>query len=80
MNTSFSIERVLLLEPNILHGLAEVTLDVVEDGASVGFMHPFSLDKALKFWEKVKQRLEKKEILLLVAKDHKSDKLLERYN
>jgi GNAT superfamily N-acetyltransferase len=76
MDTSYSIERVLLLEPDILNGLAEVTLDVVEDGASVGFMDPFTLDKALKFWDKVKLRLERKEIVLLVAKDRKSDKII----
>ena len=33
--------------------LAEVTLDVVAGGSSVGFMNPFNLDDAKKFWDGV---------------------------
>src|SRR5262245_9029029 len=31
-------------------GLAEVLVDCVEGGASVGFMHPFGRDEAESFW------------------------------
>ena len=70
MNTNFFIEKIKDLDPGALKSLAEITYDVVEGGASVGFMRPFSIDKATRFWEKVKLRVEKGEVILLVARDN----------
>jgi GNAT superfamily N-acetyltransferase len=49
--------------------LASVLVDVVEHGASVNFMAPFSLAEATAFWSKVIGRLVKGELRLLAARD-----------
>lgn len=36
-----------------LQGLAELLIDCVEGGASVSFMHPLTLERALAFWRGV---------------------------
>lgn len=76
VNSSYYIEQVTSIQPHILKGLAEVTLDVVAGGASVGFMDPFTLEKAGKFWEKVNARVERGEVILLVAKQSVSEKII----
>lgn len=50
-------------------GLAALLVDVVENGASVNFMAPFTLTEATAFWSKVVGRLVKGELRLLAAKD-----------
>lgn len=76
MHTFYQIERVESLDASILKGLAEITLDVVEGGASVGFLLPFSLEKATLFWEKVKGRVESGEVTLLLARASESNQLI----
>jgi GNAT superfamily N-acetyltransferase len=50
-------------------GLADVLLDCVEGGASVGFMHPLSRDKAVGFWSGVLASAARGERIVLVAED-----------
>ena len=69
------------IEPAIrirrLHGLtgpearalAGVLIDCVEGGASVSFMHPLSLERALAFWQGVGAAAARGERVLLVAED-----------
>jgi GNAT superfamily N-acetyltransferase len=57
-----------LTEPQ-MHGLALVLIDCVEGGASVSFMHPVSLDKALAFWRRVANDVASGARALLVAED-----------
>jgi GNAT superfamily N-acetyltransferase len=52
-----------------LRGLAEVLLDCVEGGASVGFMHPLPPEKALEFWAGVAAGVARGERALLLAED-----------
>lgn len=52
-----------------LHGLALVLVDCVEGGASVSFMHPLSLPKALAFWRRVASDVKNGARALLVAED-----------
>ncbi len=47
--------------------LADVTLDCVEGGASIGFMHPFTREKAVSFWEGVLAAASRGERIVLVA-------------
>ena len=49
--------------------LADVLVDCVEGGASVSFMHPLSLPKALAFWRRVARDIESGARALLVAED-----------
>jgi ribosomal protein S18 acetylase RimI-like enzyme len=53
----------------VVAGLAEVLVDCVEGGASVGFMHPFGPDQATAFWTGVVAGAARGERLLFVAED-----------
>jgi GNAT superfamily N-acetyltransferase len=59
-------------DPAISAGLADVLLDCVEGGASVGFMHPLSRDKALAFWQGVLASAARGERIVLVAQEKDS--------
>jgi GNAT superfamily N-acetyltransferase len=65
----WSIRR--LHEPSSaeLEGLAEVLIDCVAGGASVGFMDPLSRERALAFWRRVARGVVAGERALLVAED-----------
>lgn len=52
-----------------LQSLAGLLIDCVEGGASVSFMHPLSMDKALVFWRGVADSVARGERALLVAED-----------
>jgi GNAT superfamily N-acetyltransferase len=49
--------------------LAELLIDCVEGGASVSFMHPLAMPKALAFWRRVADDVAAGGRLLLVAED-----------
>ena len=51
------------------HALARVLIDCVEGGASVSFMHPLPLEKALAFWRRVADDVARGARNLLVAED-----------
>jgi ribosomal protein S18 acetylase RimI-like enzyme len=57
---------------DLVAGLAEVLVDCVEGGASVGFMHPHGLDQAAAFWTDVLGGAARGERLLFVAEDQDS--------
>lgn len=56
-------------EPAVAEALADVLLDCVEGGASVGFMHPLPRDRAVTFWRGVQASAARGERILLVAED-----------
>src|SRR5437868_2567936 len=60
------------LDPAIAEGLADVLLDCVEGGASVGFMHPLPRAKAVAFWQNVLAGAARGERIVLVAEDVES--------
>lgn len=49
--------------------LAEVLIDCVDGGASVSFMHPLPIERALAFWRDVAAGVARGERALLVAED-----------
>jgi GNAT superfamily N-acetyltransferase len=63
------VRRVAGLSGAEIHGLALVLVDCVEGGASVGFMHPLALPKALAFWRRVAGDVERGARALLIAED-----------
>jgi GNAT superfamily N-acetyltransferase len=67
----FRIRRATA-EPAVAEGLADVLLDCVEGGASVGFMLPLSRDKALAFWHNALASAARGERIVLVAEDPES--------
>ena len=63
------VARLISVTGIQIKALAEVLIDCVAGGASVGFMHPLSQDKALSFWRVVAQGVAQGERALLVAED-----------
>jgi hypothetical protein len=63
MNSSerdlYTVRQLTGLTNAQIHSLAQILVDCVEGGASVSFMHPLSLSKALAFWRRVASRMER---------------------
>ena len=57
------------LDDRIVSGMADVLLDCVEGGASVGFMLPFEHDRAADFWNGALQGAARGERVVLFAED-----------
>jgi GNAT superfamily N-acetyltransferase len=66
---AYTVRRVTGLTDTEAQGLAEVLIDCVEGGASVGFMHPMTEEKALAFWRRIDRDVERGARALLVAED-----------
>lgn len=67
--TRAMIRRLAAVNESELRGLAELLIDCVDGGASVSFMAPLSLEKALGFWREVAAGAASGERALLVAED-----------
>ena len=52
-----------------VRGLADLLIDCVDGGASVSFMHPLTVTKALDFWRRIAVGVARGERALLVAED-----------
>jgi GNAT superfamily N-acetyltransferase len=63
------VRRLAAVSEPQLQALADVLVDCVEGGASVGFMLPLARDKALAFWRQVADGVARGERALLVAED-----------
>jgi len=75
MSDMFRIRRPAL-DRAVVEGLADVLLDVVEGGASVGFMLPLPRATAIAYWEGVVASVERGERILLVAEDVASNAIV----
>ena len=65
----YTVRRLTELTDDQMRELALVLIDCVEGGASVSFMHPLSLPKALAFWRRVASDVDSGARALLVAED-----------
>ena len=63
------IHRLTSVSEHQLQALAELLIDCVDGGASVSFMHPLSMEKALAFWRGVADGVVHNERALLIAED-----------
>jgi GNAT superfamily N-acetyltransferase len=63
------VRRLLALDEAQLQELAAVLIDCVEGGASVSFMHPLSLERALSFWRGVAEGVASGQRALFVSED-----------
>ncbi len=63
------VARVRELTEAHLRGLAEVLVDCVDGGASVGFMHPLPPERAQAFWHRIGAEVEAGGRVLLLAED-----------
>ena len=66
---AMQIHRLTRVSEQQLQALAELLIDCVDGGASVSFMHPLSMQKALAFWRGVAHGVAREERALLVAED-----------
>jgi len=66
---AWSLRRLDAPDDAQLDQLADVLIDCVAGGASVGFMEPLSRERALAFWRRVAQGVVAGERALLVAED-----------
>lgn len=64
-----AVRRVQRLSESEAAGLAELLIDCVDGGASVSFMQPLSMAKALAFWHGVGEGVARGERILVVAED-----------
>ena len=67
--SSFTVRRLAAITDNQIRPLADLLIDCVEGGASVNFMIPLSIDKAMAFWRRVAAATARGERALLVAED-----------
>ncbi len=67
--TTFTVRRLHTIGDAEIEGLADVLMDVVEGGASVSFMHPFTREKAIAFWRGVAAGVAAGERAIVVAED-----------
>ena len=61
--------RIRRASADDVEALAALLIDVVEGGASVGFMHPLSRERALEFWHGALGSAARGERIVLVAED-----------
>ncbi|MFV8755087.1 GNAT family N-acetyltransferase [Nannocystaceae bacterium ST9] len=71
MTDPFEIRRGTS-DPVTAEALADLLLDVVESGASVGFMLPLDRDKALAFWRAALASADRGERILLIAEERET--------
>jgi ribosomal protein S18 acetylase RimI-like enzyme len=64
-----TIRRLLTVSDERVQGLADLLIECVEGGASVSFMHPLPMMKAVEFWRRVGAAVAAGERALLVAED-----------
>ncbi len=69
MTPSWTLRRLPALDESHVDALATISIDCVEGGASVGFMHPFTRERAVAFWRKVARGVAAGERAILVAED-----------
>lgn len=70
MTAAFHIRRIAPDQAHsVVEALAEVLIDCVEGGASVGFMSPLSRERALQFWRGIADAVAQGRRVLLVAQD-----------
>ena len=67
--TGHKVRRLQTVSGAEIEGLADVLMDVVDGGASVSFMHPFTRDKAIAFWRGVANGVEAGDRAIVVAED-----------
>jgi GNAT superfamily N-acetyltransferase len=65
----WSVRRLHAPDEADIRGLADVLIDCVEGGDSIGFMHPLQRDHAIAFWRGVAQDVSAMRRALLIAED-----------
>ncbi len=64
-----TIRRLRTVDDAQVDALADLLVDCVDEGASVGFMHPLERAKAVAFWRRVAEGVAAGDRALLIAED-----------
>jgi GNAT superfamily N-acetyltransferase len=64
-----TIRRLGVVDDTQVEGLADLLVDCVNDGASVGFMAPLAREKAVAFWRRVADGVAAGDRAILIAED-----------
>ncbi|MDM1294223.1 GNAT family N-acetyltransferase [Sphingobacterium sp. N143] len=67
--SKFVIEKVERTAETTISALADLTMNVVRHGASIGFMDTLNIAEAIQFWTHVLTKVEQGKTILLIAKD-----------
>lgn len=65
----WAIRRLDAVDAGTIESLADVLIDCVEGGASIGFMLPLTRERARAFWRKVAEGVAAGQRALLIAED-----------
>lgn len=68
-DSAVGVRRLTVVDEAAIEGLAAVTKDCVDRGASIGFMQPFTHDHATVFWRKVAADVAGGTRALLISED-----------
>jgi len=68
MDRTIAIEEARSLN-GLIEGLAELLVDAVDGGASVGFVAPFTPDDAARWWRSVAADIDAGKVILLTARE-----------
>jgi GNAT superfamily N-acetyltransferase len=71
-----AIIRLAHANEHDIRGLADVLVDCVEGGASVGFMLPLALDRAVAFWESILAAAARGERIVFIAEDARTGEVV----
>lgn len=69
MSASYAVRQISEVTEGQLQQLAALLIDCVDGGASVSFMHPLAMEKAVAFWRRVAAEVATGARALLIAED-----------
>jgi len=68
-NIDFVIEEIRESSDILITELVDLTFNIVQGGASIGFMDDLTVEQARIFWTKVLNKVKQQKIVLIVAKN-----------
>ncbi|MDQ1151519.1 GNAT family N-acetyltransferase [Sphingobacterium zeae] len=68
-NIDFVIEEIKESSDILITQLVDLTFNIVQGGASVGFMDDLTVEQASRFWNEVLDKVEQQKTVLIVAKN-----------
>jgi len=74
-NIDFVIEEIRESSEALLAELADLTFNIVQGGASVGFMDDLTIEQAISFWTEVLNKVKQQKTVLIVAKNVLSNRI-----
>ncbi len=74
-NTDFVIEEIKESSDILINELTNLTFNIVQGGASVGFMDDLTVEQANRFWTEVLDKVKQHKTVLIVAKNNVTNQI-----